>query len=121
MGRARTPQLGDFSIDWTPGLRERHAVLCTYYPWLASVNEAYQFRMATQSLYRPAVVFGRGRAASSQEPNPAPWRAVPAARITAWRARDLAERWATTDTIAQALAWLDETFGGYDNPEAARQ
>ena len=115
MGRARTPQLGDFPIEWTPALRERHRELCTYYSWLATVNEAYQFRMATQSLYRPAYVFGRGRAASSQEPNPAPWRSLPAARITAWRAQDLAERWATTDTIAQALAWLDDEFGDPEN------
>lgn len=108
MGRARTPQVGDFPIDWTPDLRERYTVLCTYYPWLADVNEAYQFRMASQSVYRPAFVFGKGRSANEKPTNP--WRELDQATVEAWRGRDLGNRWATTDKTARALAWLEQEF-----------
>lgn len=108
MPRARTPEVGDFPIRWTPDLRARYDALLPYYPWLAEVNEAYQFYMASTSLYRAAYVSPLTH--HVDRPVAAPWRAVEKAAIDAWRARDLPERWATSDGTAQALTWLEQTF-----------
>lgn len=113
--KARTPQLGDFPIDWTPALRWRHRTHCAYYPWLATVNEAYQFRMATTSLYRPAYSNPQGHAKTHSK-DLDPWKALPPATVAQWRVRNLAERWATSDKTAQALAWLEHEFS---DPEDA--
>ena len=40
-----------------------------------------------------------------------PWKDLPMAEVEAWRARNLEERWATTDRTARALAWLEREFG----------
>ena len=50
---------------------------------------------------------------------PEPWKELSKAEVDAWRARNLAERWATSDKTAAALAWLELTFGGYRDPEGA--
>lgn len=118
MGRARTPEDGDFPIAWTLDLRERYARLVPYYPWLPAVNEAYQFYMATTSLYRPAYSYGAGRP-EARDVQARPWRETPKEDVNRWRARDLDARWATSDRTAQALVWLHDTFGGYDDPEGS--
>lgn len=119
MGRARIPQLGDFPIEWTPSLRARYAALVPYYPWLADVNEAYQFRMATTSVYRPAFrqSMGGPRTIGKQ---PEPWKELPRPVIDHWRARNLDERWATSDKTAQALAWLEQEFSDQAGIELKR-
>ena len=111
MGRARTPQLGDFPIDWTPALRARYDALVPYYRWLPAANEAYQFRMASTSVYRPAFrqSMGGPRTIGKQ---PEPWKELPGHVIDTWRARNLDDRWATSDKTAQALAWLWREFSG---------
>jgi hypothetical protein len=118
MGRARTPQDGDFPIAWTPDLRARYERLVPYYPWLPTVNEAYQFYMATTSLYRPAYSHGSGRR-GERDVQALPWRETAKQDVDTWRARDLGHRWATSDRTAQALRWLEDAFGGYDDPEGS--
>lgn len=105
----------DLVVAWTPDLRARYAKLCEYYRWLPEVSEAEQFRMAYGSLYRPAYVYGRGRSGGGELP--APWLALPSAEVDAWRARNLDERWATSEKTARALAWLAREFSGRDRAE----
>ena len=48
---------------------------------------------------------------------PEPWKALSKEDVDAWRARNLAERWATSDKTAAALAWLEQEFAGFHDPE----
>lgn len=48
---------------------------------------------------------------------PLPWAEITEAEIEAWRMRKLDERWATTDTIARCLTYLEKHWGGYLDPE----
>ena len=81
--------------------------------WLAE----HPHGLPPASPYRPAYrqkLLGGTKTSSKQ---PEPWKNLSKAEIDAWRARNLAERWATSDATAQALCWLEDVFGGYDDPE----
>jgi len=80
--------------------------------WLA----ANPHGLPPDSPYRPAFVFASGMHRSTRK-DPEPWKDVPRAEVDRWRMRNLDERWAATDRIAQCLTWLFLEFGGYDDPE----
>lgn len=63
-------------------------------------------------IYRPAYVSPARHVDGPREKDAAPWKTVSVAEVERWRARDLANRWASEPGIAQALAWLAREFGG---------
>ena len=71
------------------------------------------------SPYRPAYrqkILGGSKTTGKY---PEPWKTLPREVVDRWRARNLTERWATSEKTAQALAWLEDEFGGYRDPEGS--
>jgi hypothetical protein len=78
--------------------------------WLAEHPEG----LPPASPYRPAYV-SPGR--HSERKIDEPWKALTRAEVDAWRAKNLEERWATSDATAKALCWIEQAFGGTSDPE----
>ena len=81
--------------------------------WLAE----HPHGLPPDSPYRPAYrqkILGGSKTTGKY---PEPWKDLPSATVERWRARNLAERWATSDKTARALAWLEDEFGGLTDPE----
>ena len=83
--------------------------------WLAEHPEGLPPAPPYRPAYRQTLLGG-----SKTTPKlPEPWKDMPKAEVDAWRARNLPERWATSDKTAAALAWLEYEFGGFRDPEGA--
>ena len=79
---------------------------------LAALSPKVRAWIESDSPYRPAYFCLAGGGPKTHSKDTDPWTDLPVAEVEAWRARDLSNRWATSDRTARALAWLEREFSG---------